>query len=183
MSCADGKKVDEKIGNLARTVEIFSRYGNFIREVLLYRIGDEDIVDDLYQDFFLSLVARPIPEDVSNVKNYLYRAIVNDSYDAVNRIEQYQGRIQRYSRRIGNLINNDCPENALIEKEETEKMFRIIEMLLPSSESKAVTLRFKNDECVGEVAKQMAVNKRSVSRYISVGLKKLRQFILEKEGT
>ena len=60
-------------------------------------------------------------------------------------------------------------------------MFKAIERFLSHSESQAVTLRFKKDSSIEEVAKQMAVNKRSVSRYISVGLKKLRQFILEKE--
>jgi RNA polymerase sigma factor (sigma-70 family) len=179
---ADGKEVDNIMSNMARTAEIFEQHGDFIRRVLRYRIGDEALVDDLYQDFFLSLVARPIPADVRNVKNYLYRAIINDSFDAVRRVEQYQDRIQRYSKRIENPINKDRPENALIENEETEKMLRMIELLLPSSESRSVTLRFKNDNSIGEVAKQMAVNKRSVSRYISVGLRKIRQLLVEKGG-
>jgi len=171
------------MSNLARATEVFSLHGDFIRAIMRYRVGDESLVDDLYQDFFLSLVARPIPADVRNVKNYLYRAIINDSFDAVRRVEQYQDRIQRYSKRIENPINKDRLENALIENEEMEKMFRMVELLLPPSESRAVTMKFKNDSSIGEVAKQMAVNKRSVSRYISVGLRKIRQFIVEKEGT
>ncbi len=159
------------------------RHSNFIRGVLQYRVSNENLVDDLYQDFFLSLMARPIPEDVRNVRNYLYRAIINDSFDAVRRVEQYQDRIHRYSKHFEKTVNKDRPENALIEKEETEKMFRTIEMLLSSSESRGVILRFKDDSSIGEVARQMAINKRSVSHYISVGLKKLRQFILEKSVT
>ena len=118
MSSADGKEVDDVMSNVARAAEIFSLHGDFIRAIIRYRIGDEALVDDLYQDFFLSLVARPIPPDVRNVKNYLYRAIINDSFDAVRRVEQYQDRIQRYSKRIENPINKDRPENALIETEE-----------------------------------------------------------------
>lgn len=182
MSSADGKEVDDVKSNVARAAEIFSLHGDFIRVVIRYRIGDEALVDDLYQDFFLSLVLRPIPPDVRNVKNYLYRAIINDSFDAVRRVEQYQDRIHRYAKRIENPINKSHPENALIETEESEKTFKAIERFLSSSESHAVTLRFKNDISIGEVAKQMAVNKRSVSRYVSVGLKKLRQFLVEKEG-
>jgi RNA polymerase sigma factor (sigma-70 family) len=179
---ADGKELGDAMSNVDRAAKIFALHGDFIRATIRYRIGDESLVDDLYQDFFLSLVARPIPPDVHNVKNYLYRAIINDSFDAVRRVEQYQDRIQRYAKRIENPINKDHPENALIETEEMEKMFRMIESLLPSSESRAVTLRFKNDSGVGEVAKQMAVKKRTVSRYISVGLRKFRQFLVEKEG-
>jgi RNA polymerase sigma factor (sigma-70 family) len=182
VSSADGKEVSDVMNNTVRAVEIFSLHGDFIRKVIQYRIGDAELADDLFQNFFLYLVARPIPPDVRNVKNYLYRAIINDSFDAVRRVEKYQDRIHRYAKRIENPINKDRPENALIETEETEKMFKMIERFLPASESQAVTLKFKNDNSIGEVAKQMAVNKRSVSRYISVGLKKLRQFLAEKEG-
>lgn len=182
MSLADWKEVDDVKSNVARAAEIFSLHSDFIRAVIRYRIGDKTLVDDLYQDFFLSLVSRPIPPDVRNIKNYLYRAIINDSFDAVRRVEQYQDRIHRYAKRVENPINKNHPENALIETEETEKMLRMIELLLPSSESRAVTLKFENNSGIGEVAKQMAVNKRSASRYISVGLKKLRQFVLEKGG-
>jgi RNA polymerase sigma factor (sigma-70 family) len=182
VSSANGKEVDDVTSNVARAAEIFSLHGDFIRATIRYRIGDNTLVDDLYQDFFLSLVARPIPADVRNVKNYLYRAIINDSFDAVRRVEKYQDRIQRYAKRIENPVNKNHPENALIETEKTEKMFKAIERFLSTSESQAVTLKFKNDSSIGEVAKQMAVNKRSVSRYISVGLRKFRQFLVEKEG-
>lgn len=181
------KKTEESmLSSLTQAAKIFSQHGDFIRAAIRYKISDENLVDDLYQNFFLSLVARPIPQNVRNVKRYLYRAIVNDSYDAVRRVEQYQDRIQRYSKLIGGSIDKAskyCPENSLIKKEETEKIFKAVELLLPSSESRAVTMRFMNNNRIGEVAKQMAVNKRSVSRYISIGLKKLRHFILEKEGT
>jgi RNA polymerase sigma factor (sigma-70 family) len=181
VSSADGKEVDDVISNTALAAEIFALHGDFIRATIRYRIGDKALVDDLYQDFFLSLVARPIPADVRNVKNYLYRAIINDSFDAVRRVEQYQDRIQRYAERLKNPINKNHPDNALIETEETEKMFKMIELSLPPSESQAVTLKFRDNNSIGEAAKQMAVNKRSVSRYISVGLKKLRQVLVEKE--
>lgn len=183
MLSADGKEVDNVTSNVARAAEIFAQHGDFIRAAIRYRIGDESLVDDLYQDFFLSLVTRPIPPDVRNLKNYLYRAIINDSFDAVRRVEQYQDRIQRYSKRVENPVNKGRPENALMETEETERMFKTIERFMTNSESKAVILRFKNDSSIEDVSKQMSINKRSVSRYISVGLKKLRQFIVEKEGT
>jgi RNA polymerase sigma-70 factor (ECF subfamily) len=183
VSSADCKEGGDLVNNTSRAAEIFALHGDFIRKVIQYRIGDADLADDLFQNFFLSLVSRPIPLDVQNVQSYLYRAIINDSFDAVRRVEQYQDRIERYSKRVENPINKGRPENALIETEETQKMFKMIERLLPTSESRAVTLKFKNDSSIGEVAKQMAVNNRSVSRYISVGLKKLRQVVLKKEGT
>jgi len=179
---AEKKEVGDVVNGTALATEIFSLYGDFIRSVIQYQVKDANLVDDVFQDFFLSLVARPIPPDVCNVKNYLYRAIINDSSGAIRRIGRYQSRIHRYSKIIKNSINNDLPERALIEAEETEKTFKMIESLLPCSESQAVILKFKDDNSVGEVSKQMGINKRSVSRYVSVGLRKLRKFIAEKEG-
>jgi DNA-directed RNA polymerase specialized sigma subunit len=59
-------------------------------------------------------------------------------------------------------------------------IIRMIRRFSSDRELQAVTLRFKNDNSVRKVARQMAVNKRPVSRCISAGLKKLRQFILEE---
>jgi RNA polymerase sigma factor (sigma-70 family) len=107
---------------------------------------------------------------------------MNDCFDAVRRIEKYQDKIQRYAKYVANSINIDPPENALIIREEIEKMFRLIEEHLPSSESQAINMKYKDELSVTEAAKEMTVNKRSISKYISVGLKKLRQFVAEKEG-
>jgi RNA polymerase sigma factor (sigma-70 family) len=172
---------DYVASNIARAAQIFSEYGDFIRSIIRFRTGDEDLTDDLFQDYFLSLVSRPIPQDVQNIKSYIYRAITNDTFDAVRRVEKYRGKIERYAKKIENSVNKNHPENALIEVEETARMFRMIERLISPTESQAVTLKFKNNGSIEEVAKQMAVNKRSVSRYISVGLRKLRQFLVEKK--
>jgi len=73
------------LSSTARAGEIFSLHGDFIRSVIRYRVKDETLVDDVFQDFFLSLAANPLPPDVRNVKNYLYRAIINNSFNAVKR--------------------------------------------------------------------------------------------------
>jgi len=169
------------MSKVAHAEKVFSQHADFIRSILRFRVGDEDLANDLFQDYFLSLVAKPIPKNVQNIKSYIYRAIANDTFDAVRRVERYHGRIQRYAEKKENSINIERPENALIEKEETEKLFGMIERLLPVSESKAIALKFRNDHSVGQVARKMGVNKRSVSRYISVGLKKIRQYLSEKE--
>lgn len=180
MSAAENQEVIQN--STARAAKIFSLHGDFIRSVIRYRVKDEILIDDVFQDFFLSLVANPVPPDVRNIKNYLFRAIINDSFDAVKRVERYHDQAKRYANRIKKPINKDLPENALIEAEETQKMFQKIERLLPLSESQAITLKFRNNNSIGDVAKQMAVDKRSVSRYVSIGLKKLRRIIVEQEG-
>lgn len=160
--------------------ELLTEHGNFIRAVIRSQVKNEDQVDDIYQDFFLSLVYKPIPEGVKNIKSYLYRAITNDIVDAVRQVERYRVRIHEYSKQFTNSINNTSPENALIKKEQLDKMFALIKGRLPNSESQAIFLRYRKHHSLKEVAEKMGVNDRSVSRYICVGLRKIRQLLTAK---
>jgi RNA polymerase sigma factor (sigma-70 family) len=168
--------------NVARAAEVFSEYGDFIRAVIRYKVKNEDWASDLFQDFFLSLVSKPIPAGVQNVRSYLYKAITNDIADGTRRVEQYKNRINKYAERLNFFINKSTPENALIEKEEIDRIFKLIEGWLRRSEAQAVSLRYRNGYNIKEVAKKMHVNNRTVSRYISTGLSKIRQSLPVKQG-
>jgi RNA polymerase sigma factor (sigma-70 family) len=168
--------------NVARAAEVFSEYGDFIRAVIHYKVKNEALSGDLFQDFFLSLVSKPIPAGVQNVRSYLYRAIVNDIVDTTRRVEKYKTRMNKYAECLNYSINKNNPENALIEAEETDKMFKLIEGWLRRSEAQAISLRYRDSYNIKEVAKKMHVNNRTVSRYISAGLSKIRQFLTVKRG-
>ena len=168
--------------NVVRAAEIFSEYGDFIRAVIHYKVKNEARAGDLFQDFFLSLVSKPVPTGVQNVRSYLYRAIINDIVDATRRVENYKTQMNKYAECLNYSINKDNPENALIETEETDKMFKLIEGWLRHSEAQAISLRYRNSYNIKEVAKKMHVNSRTVSRYISAGLSKIRQFLTVKQG-
>jgi DNA-directed RNA polymerase specialized sigma24 family protein len=47
---------------------------------------------------------------------------------------------------------------------------------------KAILLRYRNQFEIEEVAREMSIKPRSVSRYISVGLKKIRRILNIQEG-
>ena len=182
MPVARAKKEPVLTGNVARAAEIFSEYGDFIRTVIYYHVENNAQADDLFQDFFLSLVSKPIPANIQNVKGYLYKAITNDIVDAVRRVEKYKTRMNKYAERLNYSVNNNRPENAFIETEQTNKMFRLIEGWLRHSEAQAITLRYRNSYNIKEAAKKMHVNNRTISRYISAGLSKVRQFLIVKRG-
>ena len=167
--------------NVDRAAEIFSKYGDFILAVIRYQVGNDVQADDLYQDFFLSLVSRPIPAHIQNIKSYLYRAINNDIVDAVRRVEKYQNRMQKYAEGLDFFINKNTPENALINKEEINKMIKLIEGRLPHSEAQAIKERYICNLTIKEIAEKMCVNTRTVSRYICEGLSKVRQFFNSKK--
>jgi len=166
--------------NILPASEVFDEYGDFIRSVLYAKVKNKDLVDDLFQDFFLSLVYKPMPKGINNTKSYLYKAITNDIVDAVRRTGRYKSHIREYSKQLNYSINEDSLENALMEREELDKLFAIIKERLPDSESQAIFLRYREKHSIKKVAKKMCINDRSVSRYISVGLKKIRQFLTVK---
>lgn len=163
-------------------VHIFTRYREFIHAVIRYHIKDEARADDLFQDFFLSLILKPLPTDIRSIKSYLYKMIINDIADAGCRIERYQNQMRRYAARKKYHTTKKSPESALIEMEEMNKMFKLIEEQLPRSEARAVVLRYRNQYSIKEVAGKMNVTSESVSRYISVGISKVRQFLTNRKS-
>jgi len=168
--------------NVDAAAKIFTEYWDFIHMVIRYKVKNETQADDLFQDFFLSLVASPLPAGVQNVKGYLYRAITNKIIDATHRVESYRNHMYKYAKHLNRSINKKTPENAFIEAEETKKMFELIEMRLRSSHAQAITLRYKNNYEIKEVARKMNVHNASVRKYIYVGLSKIRQSLKLKWG-
>jgi len=160
--------------------KVFGEYGDFIHTVIRYKVRNEVQADDLFQDFFLSLVSKPLPPALQSTKGYLYRAITNDIVDAVRRMEKYESHVRKYGEQLNYSINKNGPENTLIEREELDKLFALIKERLPESESQAIALRYRDSHSIKEVAEKMGVKKRTVSSYISVGLKKIRRFLMIK---
>lgn len=159
---------------------IFAEYGDFIRAVICHHIGNKVHADDLFQEFFLSLVCKPLPADIQDVKSYLYKAIANDIVDAVRRVQKYRNYMQKYAKQINYFINKTTPEDASINTEGVNRMFELIEQLLPQREAQAVTMRYKHNCSIERIADTMQVNTDSVRRYICVGLRKIRDRLIVK---
>ncbi|MHC4258964.1 MAG: RNA polymerase sigma factor [Planctomycetota bacterium] len=168
------------VSSVERTAEVFDKYGGFIRAVIRFHVKDETEAEDLFQDLFLLLASKPIPPEVQNVKCYLYKVISDTSKDAFRRIERYQTRVRRYAERNARTIETR-PDGALVEAEEKKKMFELIEKRLPPPQALAVTLRFRDDYDTDQVAERMRIKPRTVSRYVSVGLDKLRCSLGEEQ--
>ena len=166
--------------NVDKAYKVFAEYGNFIRAVIRSQVKSETQADDIFQDFFLALVYKPIPQNVKDLKSYLYKAINNDIVDAVRRMGSYRTFAHKYRGQLCTCVNNNGPENALIMKEEIDKVFELIAERLPSSQFQAIRLRYANGLGIKAVAKRMNINDRSVSHYVAVGLRKIRQLLITK---
>ena len=174
MSLVSKKEISNSPSNLAHAEEVFAEHGDFVRRILRFHARNQVEREDLFQDFFLELISKPIPEDVQNVRGYIYYVVCDNIKDAFRRIERYQKRLHRYAEHHRHIIE-DRPENKLIETEEIEKMFELICRHLPKNEAKATALRYRHNYNIRETAAKMGIEPRSASRYISAATKKLRQ--------
>ncbi|MCK4628644.1 MAG: RNA polymerase sigma factor [Sedimentisphaerales bacterium] len=166
----------------ANAAGILEEHAGFIRTVIGFHVKDKNLADDIFQDFFLSLNTKPIPLGVTNVRGYLYRAITNDIIDASRRAKRYQARIHRYAKHIELKTTKNGSEVHISKTEEIEKIFRTIKKHVSRSEAQAIELRHVNGYNIMETARKMGVKKRSVSRYLSVGLNKIRRVLVTEGG-
>ena len=163
--------------NVNTAAKLFAEHGSYIRTVIHYHVKNENQVEDLFQDFFLSLVVNPLPADIRSIKGFLYRTITNRIIDATRRVENYKKHKNNYLKYLNNPIYKKTPEQVVIDAEEINRMFELIEMRLRRSEAQAITFRYRNNYNIKEVAMRMNVNCSSVRKYIYVGLSKIRQLL------
>ena len=78
------------------------------------------------------------------------------------------------------MITED-PQKIAIQLEDTKRMFQLIESRLSKREAEVVLQRYGQGFSTKDTAKKLQVEKRNVSRYLSVALKKMREFIPQEE--
>ena len=155
--------------------QIIVEYEDFIRGVIRSQNATNISEDDLFQDFFLALIANPLPEDIRNMKSFLYKAIINHLATSFNRTRLYEKKIKKYKNFSNFKVNKIDSTSALIIEEETDKIFEIIKDNIPKQKYRAITLRYIEGYSINEVADKMGIKYTSVTRYISTGLRKVRQ--------
>jgi len=157
--------------------EVFDKFGDEIRAFIHFNVKDKSKADDIFQEFFVSIVRKPIPSDIQDIPAYLYRAVTNDVIDLSRQIKIHRDHIQSYAEFCKNQLKQEDPQTIAIQVENTQKMFQLIESRLPKREAQAVLQRFGHGFSIKDTAERMHVNRRIVSRYLSVALKKMRKFV------
>jgi DNA-directed RNA polymerase specialized sigma24 family protein len=82
-----------------------------------------------------------------------------------------------YAEHLNYFKSGDSPEDALIETEEMNKMFKCIETQLRHNEAKAVILRYRSNYKIQEIATAMGINNIAAWRYVSNGVRKIRRLL------
>ena len=172
-----GTNITNEAEKLKIAHDIFAEYGTFLYAVIRSKVENDAQADDLYQDFFLSLVSSPPPGDIKNIKGYLYKAIINDIIDTRRQAERYNNLKKKYAAYLNSSINKKDLRNAINSRKKIEAMFRQVRGHLSPNEMKALILKYQNGLSLEEIAEKMNLKKETIGRYISVGLKKIRKFL------
>lgn len=175
----DQRSTEEQIQSAE---QLFSQFDSYISSVIRYFVRDECEREDIYQELFIYFVRKPLPEDVRNVKGFLYRVIADRVKDRKRKQARYHKRLEKYADITGPVSEEaDAPLTDFLQKERMDRVLSVAKQYLTENEATAVMLRYKNDYDISETAKRMKVQPKTVSRYICVGLKKIRMVIQKME--
>ncbi|MEJ2705678.1 MAG: sigma-70 family RNA polymerase sigma factor [Sedimentisphaerales bacterium] len=176
---SDRTQVRERVGLAA---ELFGKYGDEILAVIRFNVDDPSRANDIFQDFFVALVRKPVPEYVQDVRGYLYRAVTNDAIDFLRRARNRQSNAQKYAYVHRSRFMQVDPQDRAIQAEEAQRMLQLIEKRLPRSEATVLMSRYGDGLSTGATADKLRLTKRTVSRYLSVAMKRIRRLVLKNGG-
>ena len=161
--------------------KVFEEYGGLIRVIIARNVEDQTVADDIYQDVFLSVIQEPIPSE-GNIVGYLYRRITNDIVDGVRTTNKYRNRLRKYGIISDYEPMHQSPEMTAIQFEETQNMLNLMDEVLERYEARAIVRHYYHGDSIAEGAKLMNIRKRTFSHYLSVGLRKIRDYLTQYES-
>lgn len=161
----------------ASAAEVFHQYGDFIRNSIRTHVQDEHQVEDLVQTFFISLVRKPVPEDIENIEGYLHKAIVNDILDVSRRDKRCHYSIRIYAELSKHPAEQTTPLDIMIQLEQIGKALELLKHQLPPREAVAVDLRYRKQRSVTEAAEEMGVDCMTLRGYVCQGLCRIRRLL------
>jgi RNA polymerase sigma factor (sigma-70 family) len=163
---------------VAVAVGIIAAHGHFIRNVIRLRVVDVSRREDLFQELVLKVIVQPVPADVQNVRGYLYRAIVHDIADLAREREDNRHHLKNYAETTRISIHKRPSPNAIIEEtEERASVLAYLTSRLQPREARVVTLRYWDNYSIVEIAAETGINRRSVSRYLTSGIREIRRML------
>jgi RNA polymerase sigma factor (sigma-70 family) len=157
--------------------DIFETYGDEIRAMISLNVKEQSMADDIFQNLFLSVVHKPIPPHIDRIGAYLYRIIMNDVIDETRKANGYHHFVRGYGHRNNRQTLQEPPDDDVMEVEDVHKMLQLLKRHLPSREAEAAICKHVYGNNVSDGAREMNVDNRTFSRYLSRGKKRIRQLI------
>ncbi|MBN2211858.1 MAG: sigma-70 family RNA polymerase sigma factor [Sedimentisphaerales bacterium] len=149
-----------------------------MQKVVGFEVKDEHLARDIMQDFFVKLMDRPLPDDIRDMKSYLFRAIQNDIKNARRRLARYREHLEGYKEyRTIRQQRTEHADRKITQAEDIEKLLEAVNLQLPQRERQAIVLKYVHGYDSKQISAEMGIKPRSIARYMSVGLKKLRDYL------
>ena len=172
-------KTDSFLSPFEYASYIIDKYEDFIRCVIHSQNKTKIPEDDLFQDFYLALVSKPVPENIRDINSYLFKAIIHHLADSNDRLYNYEKKIKNFRKKCSFKAPQIDPTSALLMDDEINKMLDQVREVLPWQKYVAITLRYRDGYSIKEVADKMGLKYSSVKKYLYRGLKKVRQCIID----
>jgi RNA polymerase sigma factor (sigma-70 family) len=165
----------EDNANIRNAMDVFNCHSNFIYAIFRSKVNNDGLAEDLFQDFFVKLACKPLPENLHNIKSYLYKSITNSIYDSIRRVESYKNSLEKYRENL-NFSIKDLPVSSVYYDKSTE-LFEKGVRLLTKAERIVFELMYKDGLSLDDISAKTGLKKDTVSRYISISIKKIRDNI------
>lgn len=131
---------------------LFAQHGNFIHSVIRFFVRDEFEREDVYQELFVFFINKPVPEDIRNLKGYLYRVVADRIKDLKRKQVRYRKRLERYAEMADPVNENETGSFlAFSDREMAEKVYSLLEQHLTENEAAAINLRYKENSLLSKI--------------------------------
>jgi RNA polymerase sigma-70 factor (ECF subfamily) len=156
---------------------IYQEYDGFIQSIIRYSAKNKADQEDIYQEVFLVLFQKADFSEIQDFKSYLYRLVVNKSNEFLRRKITQELRLKTYMELQSQDAVEEGQDEELLVLDEVDGMLELMQDRLSQRESEAIRLRFKYHYSNEDAAQKMNVQKETLIRYVSVGLKKIREIL------
>lgn len=157
------------------TQKSYEKYSAFIKSVIKLTVRGTDYHEDIFQELFVKFAQKPYLDSSLANKNLCFKIVKNFTINYILREDAYQKRLVRYADRKKDDRYSPRPFKAIETKDEFKHLIELSEKHLPEQVNTIIKLRYIDQCSYEQIAKQMSLRKKTVIRYVSTGLKTLRQ--------
>jgi len=146
----------------------------------LSKTADTDLVEDTIQDVFITLFKkRHLLNPEKNLEAYLFRSFRNMLIERLRERSRKNDFVYKYSTADAEVAFENIEDN-IIQTEENEKYFKIIEKCMESlsdRQREAIYLKYTNDFSYEEIAEILNIDVASSRTLIYRSIKKIRELL------
>lgn len=146
----------------------------------LSKTTDTDLVEDTIQDVFIILFKkRHLLDPKKNLRAYLFRSFRNMLIERLRERSRKNDFVYKYSATDAEVAFENI-EDTIIQTEESEKYFKLIEKCMESlsdRQREAIFLKYTNDFSYEEIAKILNIDVASSRTLVYRSIKKIRELL------